>query len=171
VNDLDESRLVTWVVHTARRFVERAKREARRRPLAAITQKSVGGSSSNITDAEKNTRDSGGGGGFSPRVSMARLGAAYTRLEADDECDEANLVAVLLHPWKGSSGGKTGGGAGRASPMGKLGLEPWSRKKSTRHGGFQPLLLEVQEEGGTGALGFILRAGEGATWVPRLLAE
>jgi hypothetical protein len=36
VNNLDEPRLVTWVVHTARRFVERAKREARRRPLAAI---------------------------------------------------------------------------------------------------------------------------------------
>jgi hypothetical protein len=55
--------------------------------------------------------------------------------------------------------------------MGNLGLEPWSREKATRHGGFQPLLLEVQEEGGAGASGFILRAGEGAAWAPRLLAE
>jgi hypothetical protein len=52
-------------------------------------------------------------GCFSPRVSTARLGAAYTRLEPDDECDEANLAAALLHPMKGSSGGKTGGDAGR----------------------------------------------------------
>jgi hypothetical protein len=36
VNNLDEPRLVTWVVHTARRFVERAKREARHRRLVAI---------------------------------------------------------------------------------------------------------------------------------------
>jgi hypothetical protein len=36
VNNLDEPRLVTWVVHTARRFVERAKREARHRRLAVI---------------------------------------------------------------------------------------------------------------------------------------
>jgi hypothetical protein len=37
--------------------------------------------------------------------------------------------------------------------------------------GVQSLLLEVQEEGGAGASGFILRAGEGAAWAPTLLAE
>jgi hypothetical protein len=77
-------------------------------------------------------------GGFSPRVSTARLGAAYTRLEPDDECDEANLAAALLHPWKGSSGGKQGEMQGGASPMGlfpvaaigkqerrNIGCRPW----------------------------------------------
>jgi hypothetical protein len=29
-------------------------------------------------------------------------------LEPDDECDEVDLAAALLHPWKGSSGGKQG---------------------------------------------------------------
>ena len=29
-------------------------------------------------------------------------------MEPDDECDEANLAAVLLHPWKASSGGNRG---------------------------------------------------------------
>jgi hypothetical protein len=42
-------------------FVERAKREARRRPLAAKTHKFVGGSSSDITHIRKiNNEDSGG---------------------------------------------------------------------------------------------------------------
>jgi hypothetical protein len=36
VNNMDESRLVTWAVHKAWRFVEWAKREARRRPLARV---------------------------------------------------------------------------------------------------------------------------------------
>jgi hypothetical protein len=48
------------------------------------------------------------------------VGAAYTRLEPDDECDEANLAAALLHPWKGSSGGKTGGDAGRGVTHGAV---------------------------------------------------
>jgi hypothetical protein len=65
----------------------------------------VGDRPSNITNAKKIARTAGG---FSPRVSAARLGAAYTRLEPDDECDEANLTAVLLHPWKASSGGNRG---------------------------------------------------------------
>ena len=34
--NLNESGLDAWAVHMARHFVERAKREARRRPLAAI---------------------------------------------------------------------------------------------------------------------------------------
>jgi hypothetical protein len=48
------------------------------------------------------------------------VGAAYTRLEPDDECNEANLAAALLHPWKGSSGGKTGGDAGRGVTHGAV---------------------------------------------------
>jgi hypothetical protein len=72
VNNLDESRLVTWVVHTTRRFVERAKRKARRRPLAAITQKFVDDSSSNIINARKTARTTG----FSPRVDGIADGAA-----------------------------------------------------------------------------------------------
>jgi hypothetical protein len=48
------------------------------------------------------------------------VGAAYTQLEPDDECDEANLAAALLHPWKGSSGGKTGGDAGRGVTHGAV---------------------------------------------------
>jgi hypothetical protein len=61
VNNLDESRLVTWAVHKARRFIERAKREARRRPLAAKTHNFVGGSSSDITHIGKiNSEDNGG---------------------------------------------------------------------------------------------------------------
>jgi hypothetical protein len=73
VNNLDESRLVTWVVHTARCFVERAKREAQRRQLAAITQKFVDDSSSNIINAVKTTRKTG----FSPRVDGVVGGAVY----------------------------------------------------------------------------------------------
>jgi hypothetical protein len=57
VNNLDESRLVTWAVHKAWRFIERAKREARRRPLAAITQNIVDDSSLNIINAGKNSED------------------------------------------------------------------------------------------------------------------
>jgi hypothetical protein len=34
--NLNESGLYAWAVHMDRHFVERAKREARRRPLAAI---------------------------------------------------------------------------------------------------------------------------------------
>jgi hypothetical protein len=58
----------------------------------------------------KNSEDSGG---FLTTSFDGAVGAAYTLLEPDDECDEANLAAALLHPWKGSSGGKTGGDAGR----------------------------------------------------------
>jgi hypothetical protein len=76
VNNLDESRLVTWVVHTAQRFVERAKREARRRPLAAITQKFVDDSSSNIINTKKTVRTTG----FSPRVDGIADGAAHNTL-------------------------------------------------------------------------------------------
>jgi hypothetical protein len=76
VNNLDESRLVTWVVHTARRFVEQAKCEARRRPLAAITQEFVDDSSSNIINAGKTTRTTG----FSPRVDGIADGAAHNTL-------------------------------------------------------------------------------------------
>jgi hypothetical protein len=68
VNNLDEPRLVTWVVHMARRFVERAKREARRRPLAAIrhTQQF------NIFyRAQKKYLAARAAGFFSPRVSTA----------------------------------------------------------------------------------------------------
>jgi hypothetical protein len=73
VNNLDEPRLVTWVVHTDRHFVERAKREARRRPLAAITQNIVDDSSSNIINARKTARTTG----FSPRVDDVVGGAVY----------------------------------------------------------------------------------------------
>jgi hypothetical protein len=72
VNNLDESRLVTWAVHKAQRFVERAKREARRRPLAAITQKIVDDSSSNIINARKIARTAG----FPPRFDGVADGAA-----------------------------------------------------------------------------------------------
>jgi hypothetical protein len=45
----------------ARHFIERAKLEARRRPLATKTHKFVGGSSSDITHIRKiNSEDSGG---------------------------------------------------------------------------------------------------------------
>jgi hypothetical protein len=104
----------------------------------------VGDRPSNITNAKKIARTAGD---FSPRVSTALLGAAYTRLEPDDECDEANLAAALLHPWKGSSGGKQGEMQGGASPMGLFpaaamgkqerrnsGCRPWEMtKKSGRH--------------------------------------
>jgi hypothetical protein len=61
--NMNQSRLVAWAVHMARHFVKRAKREARRRPLAAKTHKFVGGSSSDITHIRKiNSEDSGGGG-------------------------------------------------------------------------------------------------------------
>jgi hypothetical protein len=56
----------------ARRFVERAKREARRRPLAVITQKFVDDSSSNIINVGKTARSIG----FSPRVNGIADGAA-----------------------------------------------------------------------------------------------
>jgi hypothetical protein len=55
----------------AQHFVERAKREARRRPLAAITQKFVDDSSSNIINARKTE----GTAGFSPRVDCVVGGA------------------------------------------------------------------------------------------------
>jgi hypothetical protein len=51
--NLNESGLAAWAVHMARHFVERARREARRRPLAVKTHKFVGGSPSNITNAKK----------------------------------------------------------------------------------------------------------------------
>jgi hypothetical protein len=87
-----------------RYFIEHALREAPRQHLAAITQKCVGDSSSIIPNAKKTARTTG----FSPRIYGVVDGAAYTRLEPDDECDEANLAAVLLHPWKASSGGNRG---------------------------------------------------------------
>jgi hypothetical protein len=72
VNNLDESRLVTWAVHKAWRFVERAKREARRRPLAAITQNIVDDSSLNIINTGKTARTTR----FSPRVDGITDGTA-----------------------------------------------------------------------------------------------
>jgi hypothetical protein len=87
-----------------RYFIEHALREAPRQHLAAITQKCVGDSSSIIPNAKKTARTTG----FSPRIYSVVDGAAHTRLQPDDECDEANLAAVLLHPWKASSGGNRG---------------------------------------------------------------
>jgi hypothetical protein len=58
-------------------------------------------------------------------------------LEPDDECDEANLAAVLLHPWKGSSGGKTGEVQGGASPMGLFPIAAM-RKQERRNSGCRP---------------------------------
>jgi hypothetical protein len=82
---MNQSRLVAWAVHMAGHFVKRAKREARRRPLAAKTHKFVGGSSSDITHIRKiNSEDSGGGGGFSPRVSTASRMGLRSEHESDD---------------------------------------------------------------------------------------
>jgi hypothetical protein len=83
VNNLDESRLVTWVVHIARRFVERAKREARRRPLAAITHKNllatVHGTSPMLENKQQGQR-----GFFSPWVSTALRVGLRSEHESDD---------------------------------------------------------------------------------------
>jgi hypothetical protein len=76
VNNLDKSRLVTWAVHKAWRFVERAKREVWRRPLAAITQNIVDDNSLNIINAGKTARTMG----FSPRVDGITDGAAHNIL-------------------------------------------------------------------------------------------
>jgi hypothetical protein len=57
----------------ARHSIEQARREARRRPLAVITQKFVDNSSSNIINARKIERIAG----FSPRVDGVVGGAVY----------------------------------------------------------------------------------------------
>jgi hypothetical protein len=76
----------------------------------------VGDRPSNITNVKKIART----GGFLTTSFDDAVGAAYTLLEPDDECDEANLATALLHPWKGSSGGKTGGDAGRGVTHGAV---------------------------------------------------
>jgi hypothetical protein len=59
--NLNESGLDAWAVHMARHFVERARREARHRRLAAKTHKFVGSSSSDITHIGKINREDSGG--------------------------------------------------------------------------------------------------------------
>jgi hypothetical protein len=164
--NLNESGIDTWAVHMARHFVERARREARHRPLAAITQNIVDDSSSNITNAGKTA----GTTGFSPRVDGVVDGAAYTRLEPDDECDEANLTAVLLHPWKASSGGNRG--RCREGVTHGFLLLPWGNK----NGGTMSVVLgrrletpgaiwelRVEQSWGGGGCWFSME-GMGAPW-------
>jgi hypothetical protein len=91
-------------------------------------------------------------GCFSPRVSTARLGVAYTRLEPDDECDEANLAAALLHPMKGSSGGKQGEMQGGASPMGLFPVAAMG-KQERRNSGCRPWEMTKKNLGAIVGLG------------------
>jgi hypothetical protein len=128
------SRLVTWAVRKAWHFIERAKREARRRPLAAITQNIVDDSSLNIINAGKTARTTG----FSPRVDGVVGGAVYNtkpfigilsstrRACAARDCrgwrHGEGIVGLLL----GNAHGRRGWnlGAGHASARRSLGQYP-----------------------------------------------
>jgi hypothetical protein len=147
VNNLDESRLVTWVVHAARRFVERAKREARRRPLAAITQKSVGGSSSKITDAEKNSRDSGRGvltTGFDGAVGgcIHSIGARRrVRRGEPRSCATPSMEGI---EWGGGNRGRCREGR---HPWGTSGLSHGAGKRPHAMGVFNPCCWRYKKKG------------------------
>jgi hypothetical protein len=137
VNNLDESRLVTWAVHKAWRFVERAKREARRRPLAAITQNIVDDSSLNIINAGKTARTTG----FSPRVDGITDGAAHNTLFLTGI--PLNSQGALKRTARALSYGMEAGAPWRLLPL--LGVleggllffpTPWKLQRGTRRGGW-----------------------------------
>ena len=113
-------------VHKAWRFVERAEREERCRPLAAITQKFVDDSSSNIINARKIARTTG----FSPRVDNIVDGAAQRNASHRNFVEHLRRVDVVgLH-------GRLGCEVLRCREREpSIGITPWGRDSRTAAGG------------------------------------
>jgi hypothetical protein len=79
--NLNESGLDAWAVHMARHFVERARHEARCRPLAAIRHTQQFNS---FTEHKKNIIAARAAGVFSPRVSTTSWMGLRSEHKSDD---------------------------------------------------------------------------------------
>jgi hypothetical protein len=94
--NLNESWLGAWAAHMARHSIEWARREARRRPLAAITQKKCWRQFTEHHKRQKNSKDSGG----SHRGSTV----SWAGLSTTPSLSQAFCRAPAEHAQRGTAG-------------------------------------------------------------------
>jgi hypothetical protein len=136
--NLNESGLDACAVHMARHFIERARHEARRQPLATKTHKFVGCSSSNITHIGKiNSEDSGvltedlrrRGGGCAAQSFPQAFCRTTTIRRCCGAAGETRLRGATL-PGEGNRGAVFG--SEKSSYASGGGCSPWTTTSSLR---------------------------------------